>query len=277
VSRKHLPLLLMIFAVFAGSAAAQCNGANSTLIYNLGSAGPNYFTVLSLGGQSALVNINLATVVGNVGVPNFGSLKESAPSSVTGNLIVGSSVNTKGVIGSYGAIVVNDSQLSQAVQDANNAATFFANLPPTPSVQAQFPSNGQITTNLVITGVPGLNVVDLPNFVLNNGSGTLTLTGPVGTAFVINDSGNFNLHAGNILVSGGVGPLDIVYNITNPDATVTTMVPTSAVGILLAPNNSIESMDSAMFTGEVVGGFGKTIVLMSGTRVNNPCGIAPPE
>ena len=79
----------------------------------------------------------------------------------------------------------------------------------TPSVQAQFPINGQITTNLIVTGIPGLNVVDLPSFRLNNSS-TLTLTGPAGTAFVINDSGDFNLHAGNIQVSGGVGPLDVV-------------------------------------------------------------------
>jgi hypothetical protein len=124
---------------------------------------------------------------------------------------------------------------------------------------------------LTVTGTPGLNVVRLTNFQLNNGSGTLTLTGPAGTAFVINDSGSFDLHTGNITVDGGVGPLDVVYNITNPKATVTTMVPTTAVGILLAPDNAINTMDSATFTGEVVGGFEKTIVLMSGSRVVNPC------
>jgi hypothetical protein len=122
-----------------------------------------------------------------------------------------------------------------------------------------------------VRGSPGLNVVNLSNFLLNNGSRTLTLTGPAGTAFVINDSGNFNLHAGNIAVSGDVGPLDVVYNITNPNATVTTMVPTTAVRILLAPNDNINSMDSATFTGEIIGGFKKAIVLMSGSKVTNPC------
>jgi len=210
-------------------------------------------------------------VVGNVGVPGPGTLKESAPSVVTGELIVGSTANTSGVVGSHGPTIVNDDLLAQAVQDANTAATFFASLPPTPAVQSQFPANGQITTNLTVTGTPGLNVVNLPNFLLNNGSGTLTLTGPAGTAFVINDSGSFNLHAGNIAVGGGVGPLDVVYNITNPSATVTTMVPTTAAGILLAPNNTINAMDSARYTGEVIGGYGKTIVLMSATNVTNPC------
>jgi hypothetical protein len=58
------------------------------------------------------------------------------------------------------------------------AAAFFASLPSTPSVQAQFPANGQITGNLTVTGTPGMNVVNLSNFLLNNGSGSLTLTGP---------------------------------------------------------------------------------------------------
>jgi hypothetical protein len=49
------------------------------------------------------------------------------------------------------------------------------------------------------------------------------------------------------------------------------MMPTTAVGILLAPNNIINSMDSAMFIGEVIGGYKKTIVLISGSKVTNPC------
>ena len=40
--------------------------------------------MLSLGGDGALVNINLATVIGNVGVPNFGTLKESADNTDRG-------------------------------------------------------------------------------------------------------------------------------------------------------------------------------------------------
>jgi len=245
--------------------------ANSTLFTNLGAAGPDHFTVLSLGGVGAVININLATVVGNVGLPNFGTLKESAPSSVTGDLIIGSSVDTRGVVGQHGPIVIDDAQLAQAAHDAEAAAAYFAGLPSTPSLQAQFPSTGQITRALTITGTPGQNVVNLSNFRLDNGSASLTFTGAPGTSFIINDSGNFDLHTGNIRVAGGVGPLDIVYNITNPKAKVTTMVPTTAVGILLAPDNAITAMDSATFTGEVIGSFEKTMVLLSGTRVVGPC------
>jgi hypothetical protein len=59
--------------------------------------------------------------------------------------------------------------------------------------------------------------------------------------------------------------------ITNANATVTTMVPTTAVGILLAPNNNINTMDSTSFTGEVIGGYRHTVILMSATKVTNPC------
>ncbi len=246
-----------------------CIGANSNLISNLGMAGPANFTVLSLGGSRAVVNLNLASVTGNVGMPNWGSVIESAPSSISGDFVVGSSVNTTGVKGAYGTIRVDDVMLSQAVQDANAAAAYFGHLSATPSVQAQFPANGQIAGTLNVTGTAGLNVVNLPAFALN--SGNLTLSGPAGAAFVFNIAGNFRLQSGNIKVSGGMGPLDVVFNILSPTATVTTMVPTTGVGILLAPNNTINAMDSSTFTGEIIGGFGKTIVLMSGTKVKNPC------
>jgi choice-of-anchor A domain-containing protein len=276
--------MAITIAVSVTAAMAQtCPGsANSTLINFLGSAGPSNYAVLSLGGPGALVNINLGSVSGdfaNIGVPNSGTFKESAPSSVAGNIIVGSLVNTAGAIGAHGPILVNDAVLAQAVYDATYAAQMFAMLTPTPAVQAQFPANGQITGNLTITGTAGLNVVNLPAFVLNNGARVLTLTGPTGTAFVINVSGGFDLHTGNIAVSGGVGPLDVVYNITNPSAKVTSMVPTTASGILLAPFNAIDTMDSASFTGEVIGGYKQSIILMSGTSVTNPCsqgsGVGP--
>lgn len=246
------------------------NCANSSLVNNLGTAGPQNFAVFSMGGPGSLLNINLATVNGSVGVADPGTIQESAPSTVTGEIIVGTSVNTSGVHGANGGIVVDDGLVTQAVSDANSAASYFANLPATPAVQSQFPSNGQILQNLTVTGDGAVDVVNLSNFRLDNHA-TLTLTGPVGTGFVINVGGNFNLHAGNIEVSGGVLPMDVVYNITNPSATVTTMVPTTGVGILLAPNNTINSMDSAAYSGEIIGGYGKTIVLMSGSAVTNPC------
>ena len=269
--------LLMLCLACSSHLAAQIDGcANSTVVNNLGSAGPLNFTVFSMGGRGSLLNINLATVIGPVGVANPGALSESAPSAIDGDITVGSQVNISRLHGSHGAIIIDDNVVGQAVTDANNAAAYFASLPPTPSVQAQFPANGQVTQDLTIVGTVGLNVVNLPNFLLDNNA-TLTLTGPVGTGFVINDWGSFNLHAGNIQVSDGVAQLDVVYNIVTPGATVKTMVPTTAFGILLAPNSNINAMDSAEYRGEIIGGYGKTIVLMSGSLVTNPCMVIGPS
>src|SRR5262249_9170902 len=207
---------------------------------------------------------NLATVTGNVGAPNSAKVLESAPSTVTGDFVVGSSANTSGIKGSHGPIVVDDALLAQAVSDAQPAAADFA--PLTPTLPASSFNNGVINGNVTVQGGNGaVNVVDLPQ--LSVQSGSLTLVGTAGTSFVINVAGNFNLHSGKIIVSGGMGPLDVVYNITSPNATVTTGKgeKTTTVGILLAPNNTINSMDSSTFLGEVIGGFGKTITLMSGT------------
>jgi Putative Ig domain len=121
-----------------------CPGATSTLISSLGSAGPSNFAVLSLGGAGSLVNINLATVTGNVGVPNTGTFQESSPSVVTGNIIVGSAVSQSGAQGSRGAFIVDDALLAAAVSAAQSAASMFASLASTSSVQSQFPANGNI-------------------------------------------------------------------------------------------------------------------------------------
>jgi hypothetical protein len=272
---KTTVLLTLCFGCALTMSAQIYGCANSTVVNNLGAAGPSNFTVFSMGGNGSMLNINLATVTGSVGVANPGQIKESAPSVINGDIIVGSLVNTSGVHGSYGSIDVDDATVMQAFNDATNATSYFSRLPSTPGVQSQFPANGQITQNLTVTGTAGVNVVNLPSFRLDNGA-TLTLAGPAGTGFVINVLGSFNLHSGNIQVTDGVRPMDVVYNIPTPNSTVTTMVPTTAVGALLAPYSNINTMDSSSFNGEVIGGFGKTITLMSGTGVTNPCNYSGP-
>lgn len=262
-----LPITFSPATVSCAPPPPSCAGANSNLIDNLGAAGPSSFAVLSLGGTGAVINLNLATVNGNIGLPNTGTYMESQPSVVNGNLIVGSATNTKDAGGKHGSILVNDSELASAVQAADSAAAYFAGLSST-AAQSQFPSSGSIGSNLTITGGPGVNVINTTNFNLN---ANLTFNAPAGASFVINDSGNFHMQKGLVSVTGGIGPLDIVWNVTNAQATVSTMVPSTSVGILLAPNNTINSMDSSAWSGEMIGGYGKTITLMSGVKFTNPC------
>ena len=221
---KTLAVVLLAFGC-ALSLSAQINGcANSTVVNNLGAAGPGNFTVFSMGGAGSLLNINLATITGSVGVANLCKIKESAPSAINGDIIVGSQVDTSGVHGSYGSITVDDATVTQAFSDATNAAAYLSGLPSTSGVQSQFPANGQVIQNLTVTGTAGINVVNLPSFRLDNGA-TLTLTGPAGTGFVINVWGRLQPaqweHSGNgwrLAVGRGVQHRDTERNRNNNGA-----------------------------------------------------------
>jgi hypothetical protein len=206
-------------------------------------------------------------------VPNPGTFQESAPSSVTGQIVLGTKVATNGIKGKYGSLLQGaqyDTLLSQAVSTALNDSANYQTLTATPSVQSQLSSTvtGKVTVNLV-NGEQ--NVIYLSSFTLNNGSNTLTFNGSAGTSVIINVAGNFNLHTGNIAVSGGMGPLDVLWNVYGKNSTVTTMVPTTGVGVILAPYAKINSMDSSTFTGTLIGGYGSVVTLISCTTVSNPC------
>lgn len=250
--------------------------SRTSIVAALGAAGPSAFAVLSLGGDAAHkgagINCSNGTVNGNAGIASFGTFKNSAPCTTTGNLYRGTNLSYSGPGKLRGSVVTDEEFMKGMRTRAFEAAAFFAALPPTPSVQQQFPSDGQINGTVTITGTPGFNVLNLRQLRLN---GNLKLTGPAGTQFVFNITDVFDLHSGNITVAGGGGVYDVVYNITVATATVKTMVPTTAVGVLLAPNNSISPMDSANFYGSIIGGYNKVITLMSGTRVVPPATGAP--
>ena len=64
-----------------------------------------------------------------------------------------------------------------------------------------------------LTGGAGINVISISG--LNIGSNTLTINGPQGSEFIINDSGQFSLNAGKIVLTGGVTNSDVVFNVTS--------------------------------------------------------------
>jgi len=247
--------------------------SNTSIVASLGSAGPGLygFAVLSLGGDAAHpkagINCSLATVNGNLGIPSYGAFTNAAPCTENGTFYKGTNVTYSGPGKLNGPTITDEELMNTLRTEAISASTYLAGLPSTPAVQSQFPSTGSISGNVTVTGTPGLNVVKLPGLRLN---GNLTLTGPPGTQFVLDINGTFDLHSGNITAGGGVGPYDVIYNITDAAASVKTMVPTTAFGILLAPYNAINAMDSSNFYGEIIGGYNKVITLMSGTRVSPP-------
>ena len=251
------------------AATGKTAPADSLIDAKLGAAAPSNFAVLSLGGTKSgavAVNLNLTTVTGNVGIANTGTFSESSPSIVNGAVVVGKSVNASKAAGSNsGGIAVNDGLVTQAASDAFAAANYFAGLAPTMS--ASLFNNGNIGSGITVTGSAGLNVVDLSS--LKFSGGNLVLNGPAGAEFVLNIAGNLTATSGSLVLGPNLTADDVILNITNPSASVSTSVPDTLNAILLAPYNKIVE-DCGVFTGEVIGGYNQTITLMSGTLMKDP-------
>jgi hypothetical protein len=216
------------------------------------------------------------TSTGNVGILSGTlSLNGSAGPEVNGNvyLVAGANLSIGNPPQITGSVFTNQN-LSQANTDARNASTTFAALSPTTSV-----SGGAISGTTTINGGAGVNVVNISSLNLGNGQ-TLTLNGPAGSQFVINDSGNLVLNSGRINLTGGLTDDDVVFNVTSTGNAVSTSggLNNEAVinGILLAPNSGV-AMAPGLINGELIAG-GSTIHLVSGASViNAPTPPSVPE
>jgi hypothetical protein len=203
--------------------------------------------------------------IGNVGVVNPTSdFHLDSPNSITGNVVVPGPASQFANTGTLnGSILANQSAtLNAANSAALSAASTFAGLSGT--------SVGAITGTETITATNpgGLNVLDTTGINLG-GDNTLTLNGPAGTEFVINDSGGITLNSGKIFVMGGGSFDDVVFNITG-NGTISTsggLGDESVLeGILLAPNsNSSVALSPGEIVGELIGG--GSIDLASGSQV----------
>lgn len=239
---------------------------------NLGLAGPEYYAVLALAGASDIALNGPGTTQGNVGISSGTlSLNGSKGPEVNGNVILAGGANIS--IGNppqvTGSVLTNQN-LSLANTDALSAAAAFNALTPTQTVPG-----GGINGTTTINGSAGLNVLNISGINLGNGQ-TLTLNGPAGSEFIINDSGSLVLNSGKILLSGGVSNTDVVFNITSSGNQIQTsggLNNESVInGIILAPNSGV-AMAPGLINGELIAG-GSTIHLVSGASVELP--MTPP-
>ncbi len=133
--------------------------------------------------------------------------------------------------------------------------------------------NGTQTITAAISG--GLNVLGITGINLGNGQ-TLTLSGPSGTEFIFNDSGNVTLNSGKILLTRGLTASDVVFNITG-----TGTIQTSGglgnesvlTGIFIDPNSI--ALSPGKVVGELIGG--GSIDLASGAEVIGSPASSVPE
>ena len=239
---KSMPFAL---AVVASLGLLVASTANASFV-ELGSAG--HFTALStnVGTSGADVGIGSAdtTITGDVGLgPYSGGTAEKA--TIHGNFYVDSTSTTS----IHPDLIVTGStflnqNLSGAVADAFAASNFFQSLAPTQTY-------GAISGDTTFTGGAGRNVFSLSSV---NEQGTITIVGSASSQFVFNISGGFTLNGGSIVLSGGVTPDNILFNLNGPGDAVNIYKPVgSAYGIFLAPQRDI-ILDKAILVGAVIGG-----------------------
>jgi choice-of-anchor A domain-containing protein len=251
----------LLAALFLGVAG----GAQAGFVFDtLGSAGPGNFAILALDTSNHL-HINgpaPAGTLGNVGVVNpAADFHLDAPNSINGNVLVSGNTSQFQNTGTVtGMILGNQSAtLNAANMAALSAASTFAGLPGT--------SVGQITSGTITATNPGgLNVLNTSGINVG-GNQVVTLSGPPGTQFVINVSGNITLNSGRIVLSGGLTPADVVFNVIGNGSVQTSggLGNESILnGILLAPNATV-ALSPGQIVGELIGG--QSIDLASGAEV----------
>lgn len=183
-----------------------------------------------------------------------GSTNFASPAQINGTVFLNTGVSQQGNIVPTGGFT--HTNLSQAISDANSAASTLGALTPTQNL-------GAVGNNATINGSGGLNVVDVSG--INMTSGILTLHGSASDIFVINDSGKFTSSNSAMQLTGGVTPNNVIFNVSGSVA-ITGGGATNFEGTILAPNSSVSVHDKTL-TGELIG---LNIADTSGFKVNGP-------
>ena len=256
--------------------------SSMALPVDLGTAGPNNWSVLEVGDGSVVEQVDLSNpqggISGNVGIQKNGKIQGSGP-AINGDLFLGDNAsaqfsgtytNNQPITGtvhlgsnatvspnSYSFTTVSDSPqtlLSQTRIDATNASAAAHALTPTSSLT-------QINlSNTTMTLAPG--VYNLSNFQLDHS--TLTLSGS--GSFVFNISSIFTLNTGKVVLAGGATEQDVLFNYTGTSNVAFTGGGNSSElhGIILALNAQIQ-LSPGLVVGEVISG--KNISIVSGAIV----------
>ena len=225
IVRSIMPAVLLTAAVVSASA-------------DLGPAG-NY-AILGFNGANVTINLSSGPLMvnGNVGVGNNSTLNFSS-GTVDGNvdLAASATLNKSGgttFINGNTNQPVDFSPINTAV---NNEVSLLNSLAPTQTFSLG------IQNPTTITGNGGQNVISVGG---NNGihlsGGALTLSGGPSDTFVFQiTSGNFALSGDtNIVLSGGVTPNHVFWDIEGSGGQVQTSGNSNTAGIFLAPNEAIQ-------------------------------------
>jgi hypothetical protein len=210
-----------------------CSSSARADTFGLGTAGPDNWGVLETGSivtsevqfnggttsspAGISVNPGANASQANVGINNGGKLNSAATTVIQGAYYMfsgnrGDSISDTTIVGGTLTGANVDSKLSTAASDATAASQNLAGL-----TANQTFTNTITTTTTITATVPGQNVINLENGI-NLGNGvTLTLSGSATQSFVINipDGGITLGVASQILLTGGLTPANVIFNLTN--------------------------------------------------------------
>jgi hypothetical protein len=211
------------------------------------------FTVFAL---TRPANFSNDTVHGDVAVAAGAGVTNQAPSTIDGNVLVAAGASFSGPGKVTGTVSANQ-DLTAARAAAIDASAAAAAL----SAGVTY---GDVTTDTTITGVSGLNVVNITGSV-NLSNAWLTLTGPADAYFVVNVAGSIKLGGtGGIRVGAPMAPGQLLVNLTGSGGgLIGTHVGNVIQGTLLGPNAG-GSLDGAF--GSLL--LGQKFSLMSGAQVS---------
>jgi hypothetical protein len=234
------------------------------------------FVGLGQAGQYALLGIDTnfsfngpGTINGDVALTSGSTYNVASPAIINGTFF-----HESGVTGSNSGVPISGGiaavSLAQAITDAQNAAASAAVQLFTGTV----PGN-VITDGTIFSGGPGQNVLDVTSLTLNNGN--FTINGPASATFIINVSGNITVNGGansSILLSGGVTPDHVLYNVTGTGHNVNFTGAGTLNGTFLDLNGSFSVHDKTL-NGALIGGQGLSIADTSGFTINHPFTAVP--
>ena len=192
--------------------------------------------------QKGFIQGNLFADKNTLTSPGFATWHINKDAGVTGNIdgVASPCTNTAGCGSDF--FGTGNTNLSQAVSDAVTRSAFYGALPGT-SLGVFSPGNTTLAA-----GVYSATDVHLGNGV------QLTINGAAGSTFVLNDSGDFDFSGAIILLTGGITPGDVLFNVTGTGPGVT-VAKSNAVfqGTLLAVSRDITLLDIGVKTDPGIG------------------------